>query len=68
MMANKVRYDQQSLMSAQPSGVQEVLGDARREAVEYWKSLHPNSALIPIGEINGIMEIAIRYERAGGTR
>ena len=32
----------------------------RREAVEYWKTLHLNSALIPIGEINGILAIARR--------
>jgi hypothetical protein len=39
-----------------------VTDKMRRAAIDYWKSLHPKDALIPIGEINGIIYAALGAE------
>jgi hypothetical protein len=45
--------------------VPKISQSIRKEAMNYWESLHPNSPLIPIEEINGILEIALRGQKAG---
>src|ERR1700685_2254854 len=47
-------------MYLMPEAEVQISQETRQEAIDYWKSLHPNSPLIPIGEINGILEIEVR--------
>ena len=44
-----------------------TIQEARKEAIEYYKSLHPKDPLIPVGEINGYLAIARRYAPEGAT-
>lgn len=37
--------------------------EINRQAVSYWKAMHPHAEIIPVGEINGITHCALKVAK-----